>query len=131
MDQIKNFNNSKSNNSIINNSISHDQSLRSQTFAYDSNGKSCVNYTYNKNPTFKVHNYLFDRKQIVFNKKKPKKKVKFVDEVYNKPLTEEILIKSYKKYNNKNNYLSTSDSLLIAEYVKKQHVVLFFKLIIL
>ena len=70
MDQIKNFNNSKSNNSTINNSISHDQSLRSQTFAYDSNGKSCVNYTYNKNPTFKVHNYLFDRKQIVFNKKK-------------------------------------------------------------
>ena len=111
MDQINNFNNE---HNIVNNNInnnSHDQSLRCQTFNYNPNEKKRVNFSYNKNPTFKLPNYLFDRKQIVFNKKKPKKKVKFVDEVYNKSLTEEILIKSYKRYNNRNNYLSSTDSL--------------------
>jgi hypothetical protein len=119
MSQIKNFNSVKSNNIIMNNSRDLDQSLRSQTFAYNSNGKNHINYGYNKNPTFKVHNYLFDRKQIAFNTKKPKKKVKFVDEVYNKSLTEEILIKSYKKYNNRNNYLSSTDSFINCRVCKK------------
>ena len=35
----------------------------------------------------------------------PKKKVTFVDEVYNKSLVEEIQIKSFKGYNMRNNYM--------------------------
>ena len=42
--------------------------------------------------------------------KKTKKKVKFVDEVYNKSLIEEIQIKSYKGYNVKNNYIYGEDN---------------------
>ena len=51
-----------------------------------------------------VPNYFLDKSQNVFSKKKTKKKVKFVDEVYNKNLVEEILIKSFKGYNMKNNF---------------------------
>ena len=120
MDRIKDFNNVKSNNTIMNNNSVHDQSLRCQTFVYTSNDKNHINYYgYNKRSTLKIHNYLFDQKPIVFKKKKPKKKVKFVDEVYNKSLTEEILIKSYKIYNSRNNYLSTSDSFVNCRVCKK------------
>ncbi len=120
MDRIKDFNNVKSNNTIMNNNSVHDQSLRCQTFVYTPNDKNHVNYYgYNKRSTLKIHNYLFDQKPIVFKKKKPKKKVKFVDEVYNKSLTEEILIKSYKIYNSRNNYLSTSDSFVNCRVCKK------------
>ena len=42
----------------------------------------------------------------VYNRKRIKKKVKFVDEVYNKNLVEEIQIKSFKMYNKGNNYVS-------------------------
>ena len=58
----------------------------------------------NINSTFMVPNYFLDKSQNVFSKKKTKKKVKFVDEVYNKNLVEEILIKSFKGYNMKNNF---------------------------
>lgn len=52
----------------------------------------------------KLTNIIFDSKQSVVSKKKIKKKVKFVDEVYNKSLVEEIPIKSFKVFNVKNNY---------------------------
>ena len=63
----------------------------------------------NINSTFMVPNCFMDKNTNVFIKKKTKKKVKFVDEVYNKNLVEEILIKSFKGYNMKNNY-STNKS---------------------
>ena len=50
-----------------------------------------------------------DRKQTIINKK-IKKKVKFVDEVYNKSLIEEIPIKSFKGYNVKNNFIYGEDN---------------------
>jgi hypothetical protein len=54
----------------------------------------------NNHPKFT--NIILENKST---KKKPKKKVKFVDEVYNKSLIEEIQIKSFKGYNVKNNYV--------------------------
>lgn len=53
---------------------------------------------------FQSKKTLYDKKQTILAKKN-KKKVKYVDEVYNKSLVEEILIKSYKGYNVKNNYI--------------------------
>ena len=52
----------------------------------------------------KVTNILFEKNPNIYTKKKVKKKVKFVDEAYNKSLVEEIQIKSFKGYNVKNNY---------------------------
>ena len=111
MDQINNSNletNNKSN--ITNNNTSNvnnlNNSLRCQTFIIDSKPKNGnIKYSYNKNQTFKVSSYLFDQKHFI--KKKPKKKVKFVDEAYNKSLIEEIYIKSFKGYNMRNNYTSS------------------------
>ena len=59
-------------------------------------------FSLNNHP--KVTNFIFDNKPTIFTKKKVKKKVKFVDEVYNKSLIEEIPIKSFKGYNVKNNF---------------------------
>ena len=59
-------------------------------------------FSLNNHP--KVTNIIFERKPSIYTKKKAKKKVKFVDEVYNKSLIEEIPIKSFKGYNVKNNY---------------------------
>ena len=59
-------------------------------------------FSLNNHP--KVTNFIFDNKPKIFTKKKVKKKVKFVDEVYNKSLIEEIPIKSFKGYNVKNNF---------------------------
>ena len=84
----------------------NDISIRCQTFNFNAKPKGKKVYIgYNKNPTLKLSSYLFDQKPIIFNKKKPKKKVKFVDEVYNKSLVEEIQIKSFKGYNMRNNYM--------------------------
>ena len=47
----------------------------------------------------------------LFHFNKIKKKVKFVDEVYNKSLVEEILIKSFKGYNVKNNFIYGGNNL--------------------
>jgi hypothetical protein len=60
-------------------------------------------FSLNNHPKFT--NIIFENKTNIFNKKKAKKKVKFVDEMYNKSLVEEILIKSFKGYNVKNNYI--------------------------
>jgi len=60
-------------------------------------------FSLNNHP--KVTNIIFERKPSIYTKKKAKKKVKFVDEVYNKSLIEEIPIKSFKGYNVKNNYI--------------------------
>ena len=54
-------------------------------------------FSLNNHP--KVTNIFFDNKPNIYAKKKVKKKVKFVDEVYNKSLIEEIPIKSFKGYN--------------------------------
>ena len=54
----------------------------------------------NNHPKFT--NIILENKST---KKKPKKKVKFVDEMYNKSLVEEIPIKSFKGYNVKNNFV--------------------------
>ena len=80
------------------------KSIKSKTF-FDS---SKVNFTsLNLHP--KMTRIELDRKQTIINKKM-KKKVKFVDEVYNKSLIEEIPIKSYKGYNVKNNYIYGEDN---------------------
>jgi hypothetical protein len=60
-------------------------------------------FSLNNHP--KVTNIFFDNKPNIYTKKKAKKKVKFVDEVYNKSLVEEIPIKSFKGYNVKNNFI--------------------------
>jgi hypothetical protein len=52
---------------------------------------------------------IFDSKATILNKKN-KKRVKYVDEVYNKSLVEEIPIKSFKVYNVKNNFVYGEDS---------------------
>jgi hypothetical protein len=52
---------------------------------------------YNYNSDFKTKNSL-----ISINKKN--KSVKFIDDAFHQPLTEVILIQSYKKYNASNNY---------------------------
>ena len=81
----------------------------------DDNFKTIINY--DKTNNFTLNNYqsrksrisiIFDPKQTVI--KKNKKRVKYVDEVYNKSLVEEIPIKSFKLYNVKNNFTYGEDS---------------------
>ena len=113
IDHLTEYNIEQSNKNLIhNNNITDGNNLRCQTFNdYIVKPKVRNSLALNKNQTFKIPSYLFEQKNIVFNKKKPKKKVKFVDEVYNKSLIEEICIKSFKGYNMKNNYTySSSDS---------------------
>jgi hypothetical protein len=109
-----NFKQNKNNNNEISTSNKNinDVSVRCQTFNFNQKPKGKkVSIFYNKNPTLKVSTCIFDQKPVIFNKKKPKKKVKFVDEVYNKSLIEEILIKSYKGYNMKNNYMMSNKNI--------------------
>jgi len=105
---VENYNiEQNNNNNEINTSSKNinDISVRCQTFNFNKKQKGKkVSVLYNKNPTLKVSTCLFDQKPSIFTKKKPKKKVKFVDEVYNKSLIEEIYIKSFKGYNIRNNY---------------------------
>ena len=58
----------------------------------------------------KLASIILENKATIYQKKKAKKKVKFVDEVYNKSLVEEIQIKSFKGYNVKNNYIYGDNS---------------------
>ena len=124
IDKLTNYNidNESNINHITNTKINTTtdlQSLRCQTFNFDpkpTKGKMYVSF--NKNATFKVSSYLFDKKQNILKNKKPKKKVKFVDEVYNKSLIEEICIKSFKEYNMRNNYAS-SDNYIHCKVCKK------------
>ena len=114
MEHVQNYNvELNTNKNIKNKKTTIDtNSLRCQTFSINPKPKpGNIQYLLNKNPTFKISNYLFDQKPIIFNPKKPKKKVKFVDEIYNKSLIEEVCIKSFKGYNLRNNYTSSSDSL--------------------
>ena len=116
INHLENYNieQNKNNNNEINTSNKNinDVSVRCQTFNFNQKPKGKkVSIFYNKNPTLKVSTCIFDQKPVIFNKKKPKKKVKFVDEVYNKSLIEEILIKSYKGYNMKNNYMMSNKNI--------------------
>ena len=111
LSHVENYNIEQNNNNEINTNgkTINDISIRCQTFNFNKKQKGKkVSVLYTKNPTLKVSTCLFDQKPSIFNKKKPKKKVKFVDEVYNKPLTEEIYIKSFKGYNVRNNYTMSS-----------------------
>ena len=113
--QLENYNIEQNNNTNeinTNNNNINDISVRCQTFNFNPKKKGKkVSVLFNKNPTLKVSSYIFDQKPVIFSKKKPKKKVKFVDEVYNKPLTEEVLIKSYKGYNMRNNYMKSNKNI--------------------
>ena len=71
-----------------------------KTIIFDNNNNNINNNTTNFHQSKKT---VYDKKQTILTKKN-KKKVKYVDEVYNKSLVEEIQIKSYKGYNVKNNY---------------------------
>jgi len=86
--------------------ISQATSLKSHTMNYNSKIKDNININVftidNVNSTFVMQNC----NPRVYNRKRIKKKVKFVDEVYNKNLVEEIQIKSFKMYNKGNNYVS-------------------------
>ena len=69
----------------------------------------------NKSNYFSLNNHpkltsIILENKTLFPKKKAKKKVKFVDEMYNKSLVEEIPIKSFKGYNVKNNYVYGDNS---------------------
>ena len=78
----------------------------------DDNFKTIINN--DKTNNFTLNNFqskkslIFDQKQTII--KKNKKRVKYVDEVYNKSLVEEIPIKSFKVYNVKNNFTYGEDS---------------------
>ncbi len=65
-------------------------------------------FTLNIHPT-RFNKGLLEQKTTIFNKKN-QKRVKFADEVYNKSLIDEVLIKSYKGYNVKNNYTYGEDN---------------------
>ena len=119
LDYIDNYDVNKSNNNPNQSTITKENnisdkpsSLKSRTLNVKiKNNETNVNsfILENINSTFMVPNVFMDKNTNVFIKKKTKKKVKFVDEVYNKNLVEEILIKSFKGYNMKNNY-STNKS---------------------
>ena len=93
------------NKAIEENSPLLKNSKKNRTF-FD--GSRPRNLALNNHPS-KINNFLLEQKNTMFNKKN-KKKVKFVDEVYNKSLIEEVLIKSYKGYNVKNNYTYGEDN---------------------
>ena len=87
------------NNNII---IQVPQDDKVKTIIFDKTNNLTLNYQSRKS-------LLFDPKQTIINKKN-KKRVKYVDEVYNKSLVEEIPIKSFKLYNVKNNFTYGEDS---------------------
>ena len=93
------INNNEENNKIIK------VSNKSSTF-FD--GRKASFLVLNNHPS-KINKAVLEAKPTIFNKKN-KKKVKFVDEVYNKSLVEEVLIKSFKGYNVKNNYTYGEDN---------------------
>ena len=105
LDYIDKINN---NNSITKNENNSSQVAALKSRTLNINTKQEENnfnvFSLKNNSTFIMQNCFMEKKQKIFNKKKPKKKVKFVDEVYNKNLVEEILIKSFKIYNKGNNF---------------------------
>jgi hypothetical protein len=87
------------NNNII---IQVPQDDKVKTIIFDKTNNLTLNYQSRKS-------LFLDPKQTIINKKN-KKRVKYVDEVYNKSLVEEIPIKSFKLYNVKNNFTYGEDS---------------------
>ena len=87
------------NNNII---IQVPQDDKVKTIIFDKTNNLTLNYQSRKS-------LLLDPKQTIINKKN-KKRVKYIDEVYNKSLVEEIPIKSFKLYNVKNNFTYGEDS---------------------
>ena len=116
LDFIDNFDINKTNDQNLNLSpknlnISDQVSVKNTTLnihVKNENNYNLFNLD-NINATFMVPNCFIDKNHNIFMRKKTKKKVKFVDEVYNKNLVEEILVKSYKGYNMRNNF-STNKS---------------------
>jgi hypothetical protein len=99
---VSNKNNNNNNIAIID---QMPQDMKFKTFNFDAKNNY---FSLNNHPTI-VNQFLFDQKQTPINKKN-KKRVKFVDEVYNKSLIEEIQIKSFKVYNVKNNFTYGEDN---------------------
>ena len=91
-------NTEEANNRISNNA-------KSRTF-FDGRKTNFLKLT---NHPSKMNLAILAPKNAMFTKK-IKKRVKFVDEVYNKSLIEEVLIQSYKGYNVKNNYTYREDN---------------------
>jgi hypothetical protein len=102
IETMGNFNNNNNEEEEENHKVS--KPSKSKTFL-----DTKVNYFSLNNHPSKKNKIIFEQKQTIINKKN-KKKVKFVDEVYNKSLVEEIQIKSFKGYNVKNNYTYGEDS---------------------
>jgi hypothetical protein len=102
IETMGNFNNNNNEEEEENHKVS--KPSKSKTFL-----DTKVNYFSLNNHPSKMNKIIFEKKQTIINKKN-KKKVKFVDEVYNKSLVEEIQIKSFKGYNVKNNYTYGEDS---------------------
>ena len=106
LDYIDNMND---NNNLVkteNNSDQISSSLKCKTLNENSKHKenNFNAFRLQNNATFIMQNCFMDKNQNIFNKKKTKKKVKFIDEAYNKNLVEEIQIKSFKMYNKGNNF---------------------------
>ena len=108
-DNLDNYNvegtgaiNTNNNNITIIDQIPQD--MKFKTFNFDAKNNY---FSLNSHPTI-INPLFFDQKQTPINKKN-KKRVKFVDEVYNKSLIEEIPIKSFKVYNVKNNFTYGED----------------------
>ena len=101
-DNLDNYNIETMGGNINFNDSNHEISrkIKSKTFLDSKNNI----FSLNNHPS-KINKIIFDKNQT----KKNKKKVKFVDEVYNKSLIEEIQIKSFKGYNVKNNYTYGED----------------------
>lgn len=119
LDYVENFDEDETNdkdknqNNSINKSNIENNSLKSKTLKSSKSHKEINNFPYfrkeNADSSFKMPNYFFNQNPEL-NKKKTKKRVKFVDEVYNKSLIEEIFIKSFKGYNMKNNFANSRNS---------------------
>ena len=93
-----NYHDNNNNNHVIS------KTIKSKTFLDNKN-----NYFSLNNHPSKVNKIILNKQKTIINKKN-KKRVKFVDEVYNKSLIEEIQIKSFKGYNVKNNYTYGEDN---------------------
>ena len=119
LDFIDNYDTNQNNNQILttatkeNNISDKGSSLKSKTLNVkikkNENNFSSFRID-NINSTFMVQDCFMESNQNICNKKRTKKIVKFVDEVYNKNLVEEILIKSFKNYNMKNNFSTNKNT---------------------
>ena len=115
IDNIDTNNNNAFKKDINNKDISkQNNAIKCQTLNFNNLNRKDNNINVfsfqNINSTFVMQNCFLEKNQNIFNRKKTKKKVKFVDEAYNKNLVEEIIIKSFKGYNKGNNFSSNKDS---------------------